>query len=144
MQQQIEDLLENQGYADCQEISIDNVKFLIENFSFQQKTLIEALENTIKKQGETIIKYMNECEVNKIQLAEKKKELPKWISIEDKLPEERILPVLIFNGKAPIYSQCVLQSTWFAQDKKFRVETKTVITYNDITHWMPLPTNPNN
>jgi len=75
------------------------------------------------------------------QLKAKLQEAEKWISVND-LPTDRILPVLIFNGKAKPYCQCVLQATWFLESNKFRIETGATITYNDITHWMPLPEKP--
>ena len=71
----------------------------------------------------------------------KELEKSKWISVKNP-PTERMQEVLIFNGKAPHYCQCVLQAIWYLESEKFKIVTNTNITYNDITHWMPLPTNP--
>jgi hypothetical protein len=81
----------------------------------------------------------NECYKNNKNM--KTANQDKWISINE-LPSDRMLPVLIFNGKSPVYCQCVLQATWFLESKKFKNETNTIITYADITHWMPLPNPP--
>lgn len=63
----------------------------------------------------------------------------KWISVEDRLPEKRILPVLVFNGKAPIYMQCTVQALWLREYNNFKNKTSIIIRTEDITHWMPLP-----
>jgi hypothetical protein len=62
-----------------------------------------------------------------------------WIACSERLPEERMLPVLIFNGNAPEYNQCVTQATWFRQEGTFKWNGKLLGT---ITHWMKLPDPP--
>ena len=66
-----------------------------------------------------------------------------WISVKDRLPNERIMPVLAFNGTAPIYNQHVFQATWFGQDKYFLANDRALKYLGEITHWMPLPEPPN-
>lgn len=64
-----------------------------------------------------------------------------WISVEERLPEERILAVLIFNGTAPIWNQHVFAGCWFGQSKIFKPEDNHTFI-GEITHWMPLPEPP--
>lgn len=64
-----------------------------------------------------------------------------WISVTERMPHERIQAVLVFNGDAPLYNQCVKQATWFSQSLRFkRDSTETFL--GTITHWMPLPEPP--
>jgi hypothetical protein len=62
-----------------------------------------------------------------------------WIKTSKRLPDERVKPVLLFNGDAPHYNQYVFQGTWFGQSQNFVTDYKFLGT---ITHWMPLPEPP--
>jgi hypothetical protein len=65
----------------------------------------------------------------------------RWIPVSEGLPHERFLPVLVFNGDAPEYNQCVTQATWFLESKSFKRETQGKYL-GTITHWKPLPSPP--
>lgn len=61
--------------------------------------------------------------------------VPKWISVEDRLPEDQ-RSVLTVNGHGEIrimglWSKCGDEWTWVHNDR--------MMHYNDITHWMSLP-----
>ena len=61
--------------------------------------------------------------------------VPKWISVEDRLPEDQ-RSVLTVNGHGEIrvmglWSKCGDEWTW--------VHNYRTMHYNDITHWMPIP-----
>jgi hypothetical protein len=64
-----------------------------------------------------------------------------WVSVNERLPEERFMAVLIFNASLPHYMQCVQQAAWFQQTGTFKIEATGEHT-NDVTHWMPLPQPP--
>lgn len=63
----------------------------------------------------------------------------KWISVEDRLPEDRILHCLVFNGKDAEYMQCVFIATWFKESNSFTNYSEKLVGLNRITHWQPLP-----
>jgi hypothetical protein len=65
-----------------------------------------------------------------------------WISVNDRLPENRMLHVLVFNGTAPEYNQHVFQAVWFRQRAHFKAFWKDHSYLGEITHWMPLPLPP--
>ena len=61
--------------------------------------------------------------------------VPKWISVKDRLPEDQ-RSVLTVNGHGEIrimglWSKCDDKWTWVHNDR--------MMHYNDITHWMLLP-----
>lgn len=59
-----------------------------------------------------------------------------WILVNDRLPEERVMECLVFNGDAPEYNQNVASATWFNQSKTFRRHSGGHL--GTITHWMPM------
>ena len=65
-----------------------------------------------------------------------------WISVKDRLPEDRVLEVLVFNGTAPEYNQHVFHATWFMERMNFKSKTDGYRYLGEITHWMPLPEPP--
>jgi len=66
-----------------------------------------------------------------------------WINIKDKLPTERMLPVLLFNGDAPEYTQHVFKGTWYSQSQSFVRDIDNYKLHGSVTHWKPLPQPPN-
>lgn len=58
-----------------------------------------------------------------------------WISVEDRLPTERVETLLVFNGDAPEYNQHAFIACYFSQTKSFKSDSKFMGT---ITHWQPL------
>jgi len=96
------------------------------------KSLGTSLLDVATKSSETIIELREEIE----RLKESK-----WISVEERLPTERVEFVLLFNADAPKYNQCVYQGTWFLQNDKFKSDT-THNLLGTVTHWQPLPNNP--
>jgi len=66
----------------------------------------------------------------------------RWISVKDRLPRDRILHAIVFNGTAPLYNQHVFQATWFQEADYFKPNEKGYKYMGEITHWMPLPAPP--
>jgi hypothetical protein len=83
--------------------------------------------------------------LSKAQSLRKKEEenTPKWISVKDRLPEERIQSVLLFNGDAPNYNQHIFRGVWFSQTQTFTRDADDYPLMGTITHWMQLPPHPN-
>jgi hypothetical protein len=65
-----------------------------------------------------------------------------WVSVEV-LPEDRTLPVLLFNGDAPEFNQHVFKGMWFGESKKFIPDNNQSSFLGTITHYMELPSPPN-
>lgn len=82
------------------------------------------------------------CGEPKVAEASENSEKDGWISVKEIVPHERTKAVLVFNGDAPIYNQCVSQATWYSQSNSFIREDKSDIYLGTITHWMPLPKPP--
>lgn len=75
-----------------------------------------------------------------LSLIEPEGEQPEWISVNEKLPTERVFTCLCFNGDAPEYNQHIFIATWFSQEQKFSQYKQNVL--GTITHWRPLPDSP--
>jgi hypothetical protein len=63
-----------------------------------------------------------------------------WKDVKEP-PAERMAPVLLFNGTAPLYNQHVFAGCWFSQTQRF-VPDDNHKYMGEITHWMPLPKPP--
>jgi hypothetical protein len=68
---------------------------------------------------------------------------PKWISVKERLPQERMQAVLLFNGDAPNYNQHIFKGVWFSQTQTFTRDADDYPLMGTITHWMQLPPHPN-
>lgn len=111
----------------------------------------EALRKQLRESHESYEKHINELEA----------QLPKWVSVEDKLPEE--------SGEYTVYIQMGTgvevpdffgsndlsyvtsvyfkkgQKLWFDEyEESYNADLSLVDTANEyhITHWMPLPQKP--
>jgi hypothetical protein len=110
--------------------------------------LIEWIEDQSKKyssfnNGEKDVSSI--LAIQKAQSLRKKEEenTPKWISVNDRLPEERMQAVLLFNGDAPNYNQHIFKGVWFSQTQTFTRDADDYPLMGTITHWMQLPPHPN-
>lgn len=59
---------------------------------------------------------------------------PQWISVKDRLPDDndRVIAFRPYEAEVSAYRYCV----------KWGWSLKTSMSYNGITHWMPLPKPP--
>ena len=60
--------------------------------------------------------------------------VPQWISVKDRLPDDndRVIAFRPYEAEVSAYRYCV----------KWGWSLKTSMSYNRITHWMPLPEPP--
>lgn len=60
--------------------------------------------------------------------------VPQWISVKDRLPDDndRVIAFRPYEAEVSAYRYCV----------KWGWSLKTSMSYNGITHWMPLPEPP--
>lgn len=61
-------------------------------------------------------------------------QVPRWVSVEERLPEERLCVSVYIQEDGGAY----WIETAFRRDGKWRIQGEYVIDRN-ITHWMPLP-----
>lgn len=102
----------------------------------------------VNDKGERVISEANfksairKCTTEYASLRENKAIQAQWIDVKNELPQVRFLPVLVFNGDAPEYNQCVTQACWCSQKNDFKLEFNDGKLMGTITHWMPLPKSP--
>jgi chromosome segregation ATPase len=127
-----------------------NISDLQSEIEFLKKTLdkrcnenneysvtIHELESKLKDCTENEKHYVDKCFSLEEQLAEKEKELPKWIKVEDRLPLE--------GSHVLVYGKGNRRMTSLFKDNCFMcydLRTEWLEEAEEITHWMPLPNQP--
>lgn len=104
----------------------------------QHKEWFKETEKTLVEAGQAIGAMFTKQQVEE---ACRKTLEEQWISVKDRLPEERLTHCLVFNGDAPEYNQHVFQANYYTQTKEFVAEG-THAFLGTITHWQPLPSTP--
>lgn len=107
------------------------------NSILHQSDVIELLVGALR---DALDKPMQKplAEMNRILLEEAGKLMPEWISVKDKLPP-RELKVLAVDGHGCIR----MLALWKKGGERWTwIENSRFTHRNDITHWMPLPSKP--
>lgn len=118
---------------------------IMELYDIQQSTnlaKIKELEETVKDREshatflqEKRNELQTECDNRLEKIKDLEAQLPKWISVEDRLPEHNQDVVMyVQNWNDNLYKVI----GYFHDDKKFYLENDTVTTCS-VLYWMPVP-----
>lgn len=66
-----------------------------------------------------------------------KEQEPRWISVEDRLPE--LGDTVLFTGKSSFGTRFATQRGWWDGTFWHRDAGETIYSSTPVTHWMPLP-----
>lgn len=70
-------------------------------------------------------------------------DVPEWISVEDRLPDEQQNCWCIFRSRVKIHCRYLQGSfCWYNFEDDRYIEIESALGYNGITHWQPLPAAP--
>lgn len=103
-------------------------KYPIREAQFGSDTIaIEYVKQAMQEYADQQTKHLTE------QLAEKEKDMPKWISVRDKMPPKIGSYICAKNNEfvTQLYYDCDLEFMYGQLNQT-----------NQVTHWMPLPNKP--
>lgn len=93
--------------------------------------------NWVLTQFHGVTEALNHVEGGLVGIRTVESPMPRWISVEERLPEERLCVSVYIKETDGVY----WIETAFRRDGKWRIQGEYVIDRN-ITHWMHLPKPP--